>query len=307
MSGGESSGSCAFDTLFKMQVPHILEKIFLSLDYDSFKECMEVNSTWKALLKSESYLKKGKALFREEISEDVDQLFDASKLGRTDEVRSILSSGMVDVDTGGQSAYLVRAPLHLAAMNGHADVVKVLLGFGADPNINDFWGRGTPLVYAAAVGHKTVVQVLLDSGANPNLANNDGYTPLYEAAFRGNNEVTQVLLDSGANPNFANDCGDTPLNAAAFRGHIEVAQVLLGGGADPNRANKWGKTPLHSAATWGRKHVVTMLLDIGADPEIQDEDGRTPLKEAADRGNREVEQMLLLHIKSVGKDFVAGK
>ena len=59
-----------------MHVPHILEKIFFFLDYDSFKECMEVNSMWNALLKSESYLKKGKALFHKEILEDVNRLYE---------------------------------------------------------------------------------------------------------------------------------------------------------------------------------------------------------------------------------------
>ena len=188
MSGGESSGSCDFDTLFHMHVPHILEKIFFFLDYDSFKECMEVNSTWKALLKSESYLKKGKALFYEEILEDVDHLFDASNEGLTDEVRSILSSGMVEVDPLDS---LGRAPLHLAAMNGHADVIEVLLGFGANPNRAQCW-ESTPLHYAANNGQKKVVQALLDSGANPNLANKGGFTPLHEAALVGHTEVVQV-------------------------------------------------------------------------------------------------------------------
>ena len=272
MSGGESS--CAFDTFFNMNVPHILEKIFFSLDYDSFKDCMEVNSTWRELLKSESYLKKGKTLFHKEILVDENRLYEASKQGRTDEVRSILSSGMVEFDPVNPFDFLGRAPLHWAAINGHADVVKVLIGYGADPNRAAEWGGSTPLHYAAENKHMKVVQVLLDSGANPNLADTIGFTPLLDAAF-----------------------GD----------HTDVAQVLLEGGADPNKASNHGRAPLHSAAFWGNERLVKMLLEFGADPQTKDNTGITPLDMAVEWKHREVEQMLLLHIKSADKEFVSGK
>ena len=41
---------CAFGTLFTRNVPHILERIFLSLDYYSFNECLNVNKAWNGLL-----------------------------------------------------------------------------------------------------------------------------------------------------------------------------------------------------------------------------------------------------------------
>ena len=275
MSGGESSGSCAFDTLFKMHVPHILKKIYFFLDYDSFKKCMEVNCTWKALLNSESYIKKEKIVFHQEILEDVRWLYEATKQDRTDAIRSILSSGMVDVDPVNPVDPLERAPLHLAAMNGHADVVEVLLGFGADPNRVEWWGC-TPLLWAAENGHKKVVQALLDSGANPNLAANGGETPLHDASSRGHNEVVLVLLLAGA---------------------------------EPNKANYFGRTPLHRAVHCGSKQLVAMLLDFGTDPQIKDNTGRTPLDEAVAWGKRDVEQLLLLHInhKCVCKDFFGWK
>ena len=37
--------SCAFNKLFNKSVPHILEKIFLSLDYASFKTCLDLEAT----------------------------------------------------------------------------------------------------------------------------------------------------------------------------------------------------------------------------------------------------------------------
>lgn len=41
-----------FDKLLAKNVPHILEKIFLSLDIESFKNCMEVCQAWRSLLAS---------------------------------------------------------------------------------------------------------------------------------------------------------------------------------------------------------------------------------------------------------------
>ena len=59
-------GSSGFDKLFSMNVPHILEKIFFSLDYESYKKCLEVSYAWNKLLESESYQKK----LKEELDRD---------------------------------------------------------------------------------------------------------------------------------------------------------------------------------------------------------------------------------------------
>ena len=56
-----------FDILLSRNVPHILESIFFSLDYESFKECFAVSKTWHTLFKSEMYQKKAKSLFHDEI------------------------------------------------------------------------------------------------------------------------------------------------------------------------------------------------------------------------------------------------
>ena len=55
--------SCPFDKLFTKSVPHILEKIFLSLDYETFKKCREVSNAWNEQLTSESYQQKAKSVF----------------------------------------------------------------------------------------------------------------------------------------------------------------------------------------------------------------------------------------------------
>ena len=118
-----------FDTIFTKSVPHILENIFFSLDYKSYKNCMKVCIAWNDLLTSDSFRRCGKSLFREDIDKELRR---AVREGDEDEVRKILDSGMTDVNSLG---ILNQSFLYAAVCSDHLDVVKVLLDEGADPNM----------------------------------------------------------------------------------------------------------------------------------------------------------------------------
>ena len=79
-------------------VPHILERIFISLDYESFKNCMEVSNTWRNILTSEWFQSRGKSVFSEEIQKEEMELIQSSRDGKLKKVESILNSFMVDID-----------------------------------------------------------------------------------------------------------------------------------------------------------------------------------------------------------------
>ena len=59
-----------FDQLFNKNIPHILEKIFLSLDYKSFKRCHEVCKAWREIVENESFRRRSKALYHDEMVDD---------------------------------------------------------------------------------------------------------------------------------------------------------------------------------------------------------------------------------------------
>ena len=223
---------CEFDRLLTKRVPHIHEKIFFSLDYISFKNCMEVSSSWNNLLTSEHFLWRGKFEFCEDIQED---LMSAAKKGNVTTIRNILSSFVVDIN-----------------------FVKE-----EDKRLADT----SPLVIAATEGHKYVVELLLDRGADPNVAVKYGETALLWAVRKGHRDVVQLLLGGGARPNMAKDCGTTPLHSDALKGEKDLVQLLLDGGSEPNVVNKYGRvTPLYNAAIHGHKDVVQLLLNRGAEP-----------------------------------------
>ena len=156
-----AGGNCGFDTLFSKNVPHILENIFLALDYESYKACQEVNSTWRELLASESYRTKAKTAFRVDILKDEKKLHIAAESDNTDEARHLLSSGMVDVDV----RYKNQTPLHVAASGGMREMAKILLENGANPEVADLSGR-TPLHRAAFGVRSEVAQLLIERGVD---------------------------------------------------------------------------------------------------------------------------------------------
>ena len=214
-------GSCAFDKLFAKSVPHILEKIFFSLDYKSFKKCQEVSITWNQLLTSESFRKIEKSVFREDIEED---LLGAIEEDNVDEVRRILSNGVVDVNCeinmklrwdqfcySSNQKERIETPLFYAARMGQKDVVQLLIEKGADPNWQHL-NEWTPLHMAAGKCHPDVVRMLLNAGADPNRVGRWGYTalrciPTYALCFRSQSlcfrsqthkKIANILRDAGA-------------------------------------------------------------------------------------------------------------
>ena len=240
--------------IFTINVPHILDKIFFYLDYESYKKCYKVNSTWYELLTSDSYQKKAKAVFCEDIWEDEDKLWSAATYGNISGVKSLLHP-LVDVNCV-RGSYIKSTPLIEAARSskfGHNIVVQMLLDKGANPNKEDENGLA-PLQYGLAAcsvnKNLTTVKALLDAGADPNV----GWHSLWYTVFFGNkvrNDVVKVLLDAGADPNKRDETGDTPLHTAAKYSYKDVIKVLLDGGADPYVANNDGNTPLDIARQQG--------------------------------------------------------
>lgn len=79
-----------------------------------------------------------------------------------------------------------------AAYKGHASMVYSLISAGISPDYPDEQGH-IPLVVAASQGRALVVKILLDNGANVNAKDKSGITAI-EAAMRGGFNQTAMLL-----------------------------------------------------------------------------------------------------------------
>ena len=265
---------CQYGELLPRNFPHILEKIFLFLDYESFKICFKVCTTWRELIISELLKRKAKDTFSLEIEEDGRKLTLAAREGRITIIRGLLSTNMVDINMWSDiereenwrdDEYHTTTPLFEAARNSHTDILSLLLDKGAKPNIPDEYGD-TPLKAAAGKGNKEAVKLLIDSGADPNMFDDRKCTALHDAARMGYNNVIKMLLDIGADPNISNEEEETPLHDAAEKGHIDTVQLLLNTGADPNITNQYGETPLDMALDKEHNNVEDLLLENGARP-----------------------------------------
>ena len=253
--------NCSFEKLLSRNLPHVLQKIFLYLDYESFKACHKVNKTWNSLITSKSFQKKARFIFKVGIEQDVERLINACWSNNIHEVACILSTGFVSVDCEGPDG---ATSLCVAVCHSSNDVVNLLIQRCADPNkpINKKWmgKRGvTPLISAA--DNLEGAKLLLQAGAKPNTADESGNTPLHGASLRGNQEMVELLMDRGANPNVMDVNGKTPLHVAAKNGHLDVAQLLIKKGADLNKPDNKGRTPLFDA---GYTRLMSLLLEAGA-------------------------------------------
>uniref|UniRef100_A0A3Q2P2H3 Caskin-2-like n=1 Tax=Fundulus heteroclitus TaxID=8078 RepID=A0A3Q2P2H3_FUNHE len=105
----------------------------------------------------------------------------ACEFGRLKVAQLLLSSNMVSALLEGERGNdsldsPSTTPLHLAARNGHKDVIKLLLKAGID--INRATKAGTALHEAALYGKTEVVRLLLDAGINVNMRNTYNQTAL---------------------------------------------------------------------------------------------------------------------------------
>ncbi|WP_328876745.1 ankyrin repeat domain-containing protein [Streptomyces sp. NBC_00287] len=95
-------------------------------------------------------------------------------------------------------------PLYLAAVQGEAEVARLLLEAGASPatESSGVGSEGTPLCAASCWGHTATVRVLLTHGADPNLREDGGtgWSPLDWANHGPHPETAELLMTAGAKP-----------------------------------------------------------------------------------------------------------
>ncbi|KAL4591932.1 hypothetical protein LXL04_004907 [Taraxacum kok-saghyz] len=209
------------------------------------------------------------------------------------EVAEIRASVVNEVNELGETA------LFTAAERGCVEVVKELLPYTTKQGLCLKNRSGfDPLHIAAREGHQEIVQILLDH--DPDLSKTVGHsnsTPLTSAAVRGHIRVVNELLSRDSSlVDVPRSNGKNVLHLAARQGHVEIVSALLV--KDPQlarRTDKKGQTALHMAVKGVSCEVVKLLLH--ADPTIvmlPDRFSNTALHVAARKKRAEIVNELLL-------------
>ena len=149
------------------------------------------------------------------------QLHISAEKGSQAQVLRLLENG-AELDMGDDTE---KTALHYAVLNGHVNIVKILLQEGADPNVQDENGCSCLLLLRKNV--EKILPLLIEFGANLELANFEGQTLLNISAKNKDKAFIKFLLNSGADINTQDEKGMTPLLNSAKSKNYQVVELLL--------------------------------------------------------------------------------
>eukprot|EP00835_Amoeboradix_gromovi_P004493 NODE_353_length_10269_cov_0.284759.p1 type:complete len:768 gc:universal NODE_353_length_10269_cov_0.284759:4178-1875(-) len=209
-----------------------------------------------------------------------------------------------------------RGIIHVAAIQGRTDLLKVLINHDADVYMKDFYGR-TCLHYTGMEGHIEATEYLL-SLSSSDLLDRDRYTPLLYviknnkcplislfkdttipqhsattpllmACNKGNLEMVKLLLLKYKVESFN---GQHPIHICCRFGHLDVLEHLLDYCTNLNEYDNYGYTAMMYAAIQGHYECTYMLLSKNADPLLLDESNWMAINHAYYRGHLKIAQLL---------------
>ncbi|QDT74509.1 ankyrin repeat domain-containing protein [Lacipirellula limnantheis] len=218
----------------------------------------------------------------------------AAREGSLELVRALLEAG-ADPNSPLTTAW----PLGNAAIEGHCDVVELLLDYDADIDATDECGNSA-LASAAAAGRLEVVEQLVEAGARPRQKGSQGRRPIVMAAENGHQTVVDYLKQfaTSADKKEVAVClkrhsrgpileAVVAYHDSAFLGHISSLQEYLRNGGIPDAPDEYGVTAACLAANRNRVDVLRILQEAGADLAHVTDANECPLYYAAMGGHEE--------------------
>ena len=183
-------------------------------------------------------------------------------------------------------------PLYTAALNGHFQVVQMLVTAGSNVGRNGgTYGRA--LQAASARGDTETVRLLLQEGAEVNAQGGFYSSALQAASLRGHTETARLLLQEGAEVNTQGGLYGSALQAASARGQTETVRLLLQEGAEVNAQGGFYSSALQAASLRGHTETARLLLQEGAEVNTQGGFYGSALQAASARGQTETVRLLL--------------
>lgn len=192
------------------------------------------------------------------------------------EVNVALQVGSVSVVVGGMGMVEYASSLHQAIASDDLEQARNLIIHGANINLKDEnYHNITPLFLAVENGHLEMVKLLLDFGAKVNARDSEKKTPLMNLDEDASAELVEILIKYGAKVNLASKDGSTALIMAAENAEYQVVEALINAGAEINAKDKEGQTALMNAAFSDDFESVRLLILAGAEVNLKNDEGET--------------------------------
>lgn len=173
-------------------------------------------------------------------------------------------------------------PLHMACLNGHPELVQLLLDYGADIEARDGIER-TPLILSVESRNLRVAETLVERGADINAQAIRGYTALLLAARNDFEDMVNYLIDQGAD--IHTDMLPLAFQMAVTRGMSGLYEYVLEQGLDVAEMKEQDPGLIFSASVGGSTEIVESLVRYGFQLAQADSDGWTSLHYAASEGD----------------------
>lgn len=130
----------------------------------------------------------------------------------------------IDYSGSRNSLWYIDGGITPVMMSRILNVTELLLRYGADPNIQDSYGRTALMLHSFFEFYDdefakkiSTAQFLIENGADINIRDNEGRTALFYAVWGVNEEAIKLLIDHGADVNIRDKKGMTPLIVAHIR------------------------------------------------------------------------------------------
>ncbi len=164
-----------------------------------------------------------------------------------------------------------RYQLYLAIVRSDVAAVRPLLRRHPEYAVEPFQRMGaTPLHVAATHANADVLDLIVLYGADiEEKAYGNDCTPLHCSALRGNMQAMSFLMSFGAKVDSLDRHGQTPLQYAAHNNRPDAIEFLVEQGADINtRSSTYGRTPIAEAVDFHGAGACKALLKLGAEADL---------------------------------------
>ncbi len=147
-----------------------------------------------------------------------------------------------------------------SAARGSLDDVKKEINKGQVVDAYDH-ARTSAFHVAAVNGHNEIVDYLISEGAKVDHRDKNLMTPLLSCIFRGRVDMVRKLCKNGASKEITDRKHRGVMYYAAYSGEIVLAKMFMNQHNINKNDQEWGWTPLHVAASTGNMEMVELLLD----------------------------------------------